>query len=383
MPHRYMCQARLSYSNVNPPFNDFCTHSIAAMDLINQYIYPRIVKGDIPLEILVKWYCTEEFRKTARYKLSIEKRSKILQETIDKGLFEFAPIKAKEIRHKNKIYSHITTSKEVCKETKPFIVANLETILVNDIPKPYAAGLMEFKDRSDKVLYEIIHRIEALGHADAYIPYGENLYYYDVNPLYPFVMKEYPMPGRKAHWIDSIKEEHLDTMLGFVLAYVECHTDIKRPLLPYRDATGTLIFPTVSYVYKILMNSLYGRFGVNPLSSKTLIDQWKPPSNSAVQLSAAITASVRIHTYLYISMDDCYYTDADSVVLGNSLNEEELSLTELVDWLWDPAITSIHRAIAIAYGLKPGRSIHDQDDAWLKLIGGLNLLMLKNQWMSC
>nr|GEY54971.1 DNA polymerase-like [Tanacetum cinerariifolium] len=230
------------------------------------------------------------------------------------------------------------------------------------------------------------------GHADAYIPFGENLYYYDVNSLYPIVMKEYPMPGGKARWIDSIEEEHLDTMLGFVLAYVERPTDIKRPFLPYRDATGTLIFPTgkfsgvyyteelkyaknlgykinmlygyfyerkespfkeiisvlykkrleaknaghiaVSYVYKILMNSLYGRFGINPLSSKTLIgvsllDQWKPPSNSAVQLAVAITASVRIHMYPYISRDDCYYTDTDSVVLGNPLNEEELSPTEL------------------------------------------------------
>ncbi|GKE18548.1 DNA polymerase-like protein [Tanacetum coccineum] len=149
----------------------------------------ELYEGDIPLEILVKGYCTEEFRKTARYKLSIEKRSKILQETIDKGLFEFAPIKDKEIHHKKQIYSHITTSKEVCKETKPFIIADLETILVKDIHKPYAAGLMvvrpgkditrefidiyfskdysilseEFEDRSDKVLYEMLHRIEALG----------------------------------------------------------------------------------------------------------------------------------------------------------------------------------------------------------------------------
>lgn len=31
------------------------------------------------------------------------------------------------------------------------------------------------------------------GHVDAYIPYGENLYYYDVNSLYPFIMKTFPM----------------------------------------------------------------------------------------------------------------------------------------------------------------------------------------------
>nr|GEZ15378.1 hypothetical protein [Tanacetum cinerariifolium] len=77
------------------------------------------------------------------------------------------------------------------------------------------------------------------------------------------------------------------------------------------------------------IGDLYIIFGINPLSSKTLIDQWKPHSNSVVQLAAAITASVRIHMYPYISRDDCYYTDTDSVVLGNSLNEEELSPTEL------------------------------------------------------
>jgi len=30
------------------------------------------------------------------------------------------------------------------------------------------------------------------GHTDVYMPYGENLYYYDVNSLYPFGLKEFP-----------------------------------------------------------------------------------------------------------------------------------------------------------------------------------------------
>jgi len=29
------------------------------------------------------------------------------------------------------------------------------------------------------------------GHADAYMPYGENFYYYDVNSLYPYIMKTF------------------------------------------------------------------------------------------------------------------------------------------------------------------------------------------------
>ncbi|CAN0907374.1 DNA polymerase, partial [Linum grandiflorum] len=35
------------------------------------------------------------------------------------------------------------------------------------------------------------------GHADAYIPKGNNLYYYDVNSHYPFLMKEFSMHGGK------------------------------------------------------------------------------------------------------------------------------------------------------------------------------------------
>jgi hypothetical protein len=38
------------------------------------------------------------------------------------------------------------------------------------------------------------------GHTDVYKPKGYNLYYYDVNSLYPFVMKNYPMPISNPTW---------------------------------------------------------------------------------------------------------------------------------------------------------------------------------------
>ena len=262
------------------------------------------------------------------------------------------------------------------------------------------------------------------GHTDTYIPYGEDLYYYDVNSLYPFVMKEFAMPGGKPVWHNNLVNKDLDSLFGFIEAYVECPETIKRPFLPYRDENNTLIFPTgkfigvfyseelkyardlgytvfplsgylfekmdspfkdfvsklfesrlearnagndaLAFVYKILMNSLYGRLGINPKSTATEIsdekrykallrnsefifgdmlsennyvvsyhtnktgsDYWNPPKNSAVQLAAAITASARIHMYPYISREDSYYTDTDSVVLGQPLPDEEISSSVL------------------------------------------------------
>ena len=265
------------------------------------------------------------------------------------------------------------------------------------------------------------------GHAEVYIPHGKNLHYYDVNSLYPYVMKTYPMPGGNPVWHRSLEGKDLESMFGFIEAYVVCPKTIKRPFLPYRDEKNTLLFPAgefigvyyseelkyardlgytviplsgylferkespfesfvsslfesrsqakkegneaLSFVYKILMNSLYGRFGINPKSTVTELckedryhyllrnselifgemlsdeyyvvsywsntgkvssaDYWNPPRISAVQLAAAVTASARIHMYPYISREDCYYTDTDSIVLGQPLPEEMISSSVL------------------------------------------------------
>lgn len=124
----------------------------------------------------------------------------------------------------------------------------------------------------------------------------------------------------------------------------------------------------MAYVYKILMNSLYGRFGINPESIQTEVcnydkynqliittgfqyaeklsdkyyiiayktntervpdAEWRPPRIAAVQISAAITTCARIHMHPYNSREDCYYTDTDSVILGSPLPDDDVSPTEL------------------------------------------------------
>lgn len=115
------------------------------------------------------------------------------------------------------------------------------------------------------------------------------------------------------------------------------------------------------------MNSLYGRFGINPKSTITKIcsqeeydnrirkdgflygellgenhylcsyledsdeidDYRLQYRNSAVQLAAAITASARIYMHPFISRDDSDYTDTDSVVLSQPLPDEFISNTEI------------------------------------------------------
>lgn len=85
-------------------------------------------------------------------------------------------------------------------------------------------------------------------HTDVYKPYGENLYYYDVNSLYPFVMKKFPMPIGEGKWVDNLKDHTLDELYGFIEAYVYCPPSIKKPFLPYRDKKDNLLFPTGQFI---------------------------------------------------------------------------------------------------------------------------------------
>lgn len=79
------------------------------------------------------------------------------------------------------------------------------------------------------------------GITEVYKPYGENLYYYDVNSLYPSVALQ-DMPGLACV---STKEEfspltntQIDNYFGFYLCEIETGVNHYLGLLPVRNSNG-------------------------------------------------------------------------------------------------------------------------------------------------
>lgn len=81
------------------------------------------------------------------------------------------------------------------------------------------------------------------GATDHYKMYGEKLYYYDVNSLYPYVMLN-DMPIEEIGYHDDLSSWNLESFFGFCLAEIECPKDINIPLLPYRTVDNEVIYPT-------------------------------------------------------------------------------------------------------------------------------------------
>lgn len=278
------------------------------------------------------------------------------------------------------------------------------------------------------------------GVVEVFKPHLKNGFHYDANSLYPYVMKTSNMPIGKGKWVDKID---IKNFFGFVKVKVTAPENLKKPFLTVHDSKLGLISPlgswtetyfseeikyalTLGYTFKylrgisyekgvlfdtfvdemydirlstakdsslnilmkLMMNSLYGRFGMKTsmLQSKIissyelqkyisiydvkdiiemhgkLLINFEPKvltnkldilldndiltvvkcgqlaasvaiqnENSAVHIASAITAYGRIFMDGFKQNDllDVYYSDTDSIFCKNKLNSENVSPTKL------------------------------------------------------
>jgi hypothetical protein len=254
------------------------------------------------------------------------------------------------------------------------------------------------------------------GHTDVYKTYGENIHRYDVNSLYPFVMSKFPSPVGAPSYFEGDITKFEENPFGFFEVEVTSPSNMERPLLQTRVKTsggmrtmaplgswrdmiyseemkeylkygytfkvlrgylferGFIFTDYVNDLYKIkqshskddpmylisklLMNSLYGRFGMTPnlvehaiidnslledflskkefdviecldlKNGKNLISYQSSeenvsadtPPNVNIAIAASITAYARVHMSQFLADPtlQIYYTDTDSIdVKGN------------------------------------------------------------------
>ncbi len=279
------------------------------------------------------------------------------------------------------------------------------------------------------------------GSADVYKPYLINGFHYDVNSLYPYIMQKFDMPIGTGEWTTEID---INNFFGFIKVEVTSPKYMHKPFLNYYHKDYGLITPVgcwtevyfseeikhaitlgytfkflrgisynrgilfdkfIKYLYelrlqnekgtplnlliKLLMNSLYGRFGmksdilkskiidnneinkyvsiydvtnISNFEFKSLISYYNTPvkekldvllnnnyltlndynkylkkdsfslnESSAVQIASAITAYSRIFMdkFKRSSELDVYYSDTDSIFCKHPLDPKYVSDTEL------------------------------------------------------
>jgi hypothetical protein len=87
-------------------------------------------------------------------------------------------------------------------------------------------------------IYRDIKQAYYGGITEVYKPYGKNLYYYDVNSLYPYVALQ-DMPGLECSKIQFFTDKQdLGNLFGFFNCIVQSPLDSYLGLLPVRTKTG-------------------------------------------------------------------------------------------------------------------------------------------------
>jgi hypothetical protein len=264
------------------------------------------------------------------------------------------------------------------------------------------------------------------GISEVYKPHLKDQgYCYDANSLYPFIMMKEKFPVGEPKFV-SASEIDLNNFIGFIKCHV-INENENNTLLPYRDPVRGLICPAgrwtgvyyhkeikkaielgyeiemikgvkyekedyifsdfVSNLYelrmknknnlkgficKLIMNSLYGRFGMKIFIERTKFITYKElvkmkenylfvnfyplleadnpeddlfvvtlrrnsqnnkenfalsvDTETAVQIASAITSCARLYMYSFKNIENntCYYSDTDSIFLEKKLDEKHV-----------------------------------------------------------
>jgi len=254
-------------------------------------------------------------------------------------------------------------------------------------------------------------------------PKGVKIHCYDVNSLYPYVMKEYPMPIGKPTFFEGNIRDINPNAFGFFYCEIIAPDNIKHPIIQthvmtngglrtiapigiwedmifseelynaekygykfkilwgytfdkgfiFKDYVNILYqfrlqYPKsdpMNYLAKILLNSLYGRFGMddnfpnidvihkdfypdfenkfidNIINSQDIGDyklvKYKKPENHieneeathnvSIAIASAITAYARIHMSQFKNNPkiNLYYSDTDSIYTDSDIDESFIS----------------------------------------------------------
>lgn len=213
------------------------------------------------------------------------------------------------------------------------------------------------------------------GRTEIIEPIATKCYYYDINSLYPFVMKTYPMPVGIPIYTKTI---NIDDFFGIIDVLVCTPENIYLPILPIRSQNDGLgiIYPkgcfrgiyfseelklALKYGYqiitifdgyafqkeiifddfvnelyqlrilekdikmktiiKLIMNSLYGRYGAL-YEEEIIVDknhdiEAVKKKFENVAISGAIAAYARMHMYNFVIQNNVHliYWDTDSIII--------------------------------------------------------------------
>lgn len=86
--------------------------------------------------------------------------------------------------------------------------------------------------------FDFIKQSYTGGPVEVFEPYGEHVYHYDVNSLYPYVMHKYPMPVGDLTFFEGNILKYKDKPAGFFEVEIETPKDLHIPVLQTRLATS-------------------------------------------------------------------------------------------------------------------------------------------------